>query len=581
MRNKCVILVSLLILLISTFSVFSQSDSLVIESEPDGAQVFIDAVLKGKTPLLIPKLPAGEHMLVVYKEGYENYVTTLTKTDGTVRVELKRHRGSLRVSSAPSGANVYLDEVYKGTTPLSIKSMAIGKHKLKLEKTGFETWLEIIEINYQETLEVNARLRSVNNLSTEVSGSLLIISEPADARVYLDGELKGEQTPVSIPKISSGVHELEINNDGYLIYYADVTISSGKSNMVSAKLIKDIYWPMFRHDSRHSGYINTDLSSNLENIWKFQTGAEVNSGIAVVANSVYVASQDRYLYCLNINNGAIKWKYEGGEVFSSSPAVIDGVVFVGNDDDYVHAVDAKTGQVKWKYLTGGDVSSSPTVVENIVYVGSFDRFLYALNAHNGAVIWKYAVEREIWTSPAVSNGFIYFGSIDGYLYALEAKTGTLRWKYKTGGAIKSSPTVYAGMVFVGSDDGYLYAIDAAQGTVKWQFITDSAVKSSPAVKGKYVVFGSDDNNIYAVNMETEKLIWKYQCASDVSSSPAVTNEMVVIGSWDRKVYSIDLHSGKLLWSYVTGGSIASSPAVIESKVFIGSRDGNVYAFEEK
>ena len=570
------------LLIILTVNTFAQSRlNLIIESEPSGAQVFIDAVSKGTTPLLMPPLPAGEHQLVIYMEGYENYITTLTKASGTVRVELKKHRGSLHLTTSPGAVNVYLDSNFKGTTPLTIKMINVGKHKLRLEKKGFRPWERLVDIAYQETTKIEVELKKESVQTMEVSGSMLIIAEPSAARVYLDGDLMGEQTPISLPKITPGSHEVEIVLDGYQIYHATIEVSSGKSSMVSAKLVKDIYWPMFRHDSHHSGYINTDFGSNLELIWKFRTGAEINTGLAVVGESVYVASQDRFLYCLNINNGARKWKYEGGEYFASSPAVVDGVVFIGNDDDYVHAIDAKSGQVKWKYLTGGDVSSSPNVVDNVVYVGSFDRFLYALNAQNGSVIWKYAADREIWSSPTFFNKIVYFGAIDGNLYAIDATNGTLRWKYKTGGAIKSSPTVLGNTLYCGSDDGYLYAIDAHQGTVKWQFLTDGAVKSSPSIIGRNIVFGSDDNSVYCINTFTEKQVWKFETSSDVSSSPAITNEMVLIGSWDRKVYNLDLKSGMELWQYTTGGSVASSPAIIGGKAFIGSRDGHVYAFEEK
>lgn len=46
--------------------------------------------------------------------------------------------GSLEVSSVPSGANVYLDGILKGTTPITISGVKTGSsHEVKLTKIGY------------------------------------------------------------------------------------------------------------------------------------------------------------------------------------------------------------------------------------------------------------------------------------------------------------------------------------------------------------------------------------------------------------------------------------------------------------
>ena len=78
--------------------------------------------------------------------------------------------------------------------------------------------------------------------------------------------------------------------------------------------------------------------------------------------------------------GEQEWAFETGGELSSSPTVAEGTVFVGSDDDYLYAVDAATGEQEWAFETGADVESSPTVAEGTVFVGSKDDNLYAVDA---------------------------------------------------------------------------------------------------------------------------------------------------------------------------------------------------------
>ena len=52
----------------------------------------------------------------------------------------------LNISSSPSGASVYLNGSYKGSTPLSIKNEETGTHKLKLIKSGYKDLSEKIKV---------------------------------------------------------------------------------------------------------------------------------------------------------------------------------------------------------------------------------------------------------------------------------------------------------------------------------------------------------------------------------------------------------------------------------------------------
>jgi hypothetical protein len=66
--------------------------------------------------------------------------------------------GSISVSSAPSGADIYLDGAYKGTTPATISDVTPGSHALKLEKYGYEEWLTSVQVTSGVTKSITAHL---------------------------------------------------------------------------------------------------------------------------------------------------------------------------------------------------------------------------------------------------------------------------------------------------------------------------------------------------------------------------------------------------------------------------------------
>ena len=49
------------------------SGGLVVESRPEGASVFVDGELVGKTPLSLDAVAAGEHAVRLERDGYRQW----------------------------------------------------------------------------------------------------------------------------------------------------------------------------------------------------------------------------------------------------------------------------------------------------------------------------------------------------------------------------------------------------------------------------------------------------------------------------------------------------------------------------
>ncbi|MBN2465769.1 PQQ-like beta-propeller repeat protein [candidate division WOR-3 bacterium] len=317
-------------------------------------------------------------------------------------------------------------------------------------------------------------------------------------------------------------------------------------------------------------------------IWRLQIkdGApEDNYSSPAIASdgTIYVGSQDDYLYAVNYD-GSLKWRFNTGGVVRSSPAIgADGTIYVGSYSNSLYALNPADGSVKWSFLTHGNITSSPAIAaDGTIIFGSDDDTVYALNP-DSTVKWKFEAGQGVSSSPAIgTDGTIYFGSNDDSLYALTADGGH-KWTFPTGRDIVGSPAIGPdGTVYFGSLDQYLYAVDTS-GSKKWDVLTNGQIRTSPAIGPDGTIYiGSSDNLLYAVNPDGSTK-WRYVTSDDVKSSPTIAaNGTIYFGSDDDNLYAVGPDS-TLVFKYPTDNDISSSPAIgADGKVHFVGNDGYLY-----
>ncbi|MBL8953320.1 MAG: PEGA domain-containing protein [Myxococcaceae bacterium] len=60
-------------------------------------------------------------------------------------------RGNVVVKSRPAGARVYLDGEMHGHTPVTLNTLQIGKHLLRIERPGFKRYGTVVEVTPEDT----------------------------------------------------------------------------------------------------------------------------------------------------------------------------------------------------------------------------------------------------------------------------------------------------------------------------------------------------------------------------------------------------------------------------------------------
>jgi len=147
-------------------------------------------------------------------------------------------RGKIRVTSEPTHASVYLDGKYRGTTPLTIRQVSAGEHRIRVAKKDHNDWSKTIFVERGKMSYVFARLESLYRYR---KGSIQVSSQPSRARVSIDGVDKGK-TPLTIRRVKVGWHEVAVIKEGYRIYVKHVYVDRGERVYLEAELEKLEYW---------------------------------------------------------------------------------------------------------------------------------------------------------------------------------------------------------------------------------------------------------------------------------------------------------------------------------------------------
>ncbi len=139
--------------------------------------------------------------------------------------------GTLSVTSDPSGAQVFVDSEFVGTTPLSYSALG-GEHRVRVELAGYSTFETSLNVVAGETRGVQTTLQAEQPEPVQGFGQAGFDSTPSGAEVYVDGQLVGT-TPMTNVRLSEGVHQARFILAGVGEDVIDFTVRAGSYQNIS------------------------------------------------------------------------------------------------------------------------------------------------------------------------------------------------------------------------------------------------------------------------------------------------------------------------------------------------------------
>lgn len=275
------------------------SGFLIINSEPQGAEVWLNNESTGEVTPFRRKLVIGDEVpyrlsLPLYHD--EAGMVTVDQPRKELQFALRPAFGSVTVTSTPSGALVFFDEKQVGQTPLTLDRIASGSHSLRLQApqyaverrnvsvadgqtanvavtlaarfaeitvqapqgavvtvdgdrkgSGTLSWRQgeglcdiVVSMaghrDARRQLEVVAgRAQTVQLTPQPIYGSASVDSDLMDAEIWIDGKQYGV-TPNVVERLLVGSHTLVLKKSGYADLQQQFSVEEGKEASLSVKL---------------------------------------------------------------------------------------------------------------------------------------------------------------------------------------------------------------------------------------------------------------------------------------------------------------------------------------------------------
>ena len=252
----------------------------ILESQPDGADVYLGDALSGQTPYKMSKLKAGQYLQFTLKKKDYHPKTVAVRLKGGINdlkmIHLKPRFGRLIIRSEPSEAEIYIAGKHVGQTPYINHKYPSGVVLVSITKELYRPMEnKRVIIRDEETTTKNYHLEA--NF-----GVLIVESDPESSNVRLYGSKKqaviSNKTPCEI-KTQPGQYTLKISHPGYedLVYQVRIATNSTKRiTKEIARLRQKTGQIMVTCDPFKRGasiYFNDEKMGNVPQDFKLPVGA--------------------------------------------------------------------------------------------------------------------------------------------------------------------------------------------------------------------------------------------------------------------------------------------------------------------
>lgn len=194
--------------------------ALRVETDPARQVVLVDGVEHGFSPITVPSLPVGEHVVVVRGERGTMRRTIAVQAGETVSLVVSSTQSAAIAAgwvsfTAPIPLQLREGGRLVGTTESERLMMSAGDHEIELVNDAF---------GFRTIRSINVAAQRTTTVRIDVPNGTLSINAQPWAEVWVGGERIGE-TPIANLTRPIGSHEVILRHPQYGERRATVTVS--------------------------------------------------------------------------------------------------------------------------------------------------------------------------------------------------------------------------------------------------------------------------------------------------------------------------------------------------------------------
>lgn len=187
------------------------------------------------------ELANGTHFLAALAPGHAP-LRQQVDIAGSVAKEIelplqpaKAELASIRVKTTLPGADVLLDDILVGHTPLPVTlPVEAGVHKLTLQRPGYRTVSQERDLMPGQSWEIDTVIEEDAYDSAAAAGQLALEGSEPGASVSVDGKVRN--TTGGSVRLPPGPHDVEITHSEFLPYRVQVDIESGRTRKLLVEM---------------------------------------------------------------------------------------------------------------------------------------------------------------------------------------------------------------------------------------------------------------------------------------------------------------------------------------------------------
>jgi len=187
--------------------------SLLLDSKPEGASIYIQGTFENQTPSTIKNMAPGNYDVRIEVEpGVDSSFVTEVKyvLNNSKTIDFENKMGKCLFQSTPSGAEIFLDGINSNKkTPALLTYLMTGMHSYKLQLNG-----DIVQDNFfispGELKNIDCDFNSLNS-----EGSIFISSSPEGAQIWIAYQNSGKVTPDIVTNLIPGQYPITLKLNEY------------------------------------------------------------------------------------------------------------------------------------------------------------------------------------------------------------------------------------------------------------------------------------------------------------------------------------------------------------------------------